>query len=196
MAEKRQKNTKVEVKFIDGAGEEHSRIPKGVAGVRVSVPAAGYTEKLMFAEMPEDILVQGAAFGIGTVLRNCVNTASDELEGAQTLQGRVDGWKKGEWASTGEGGIGGTPLIIQAIQATLEGAGKDPEEVKENIAEKLEKWAEMSPKQRKDQQAEWLKVGPVKVHYYRIKEEQLRAQLARVQGAADGDTAEGDIESL
>ncbi len=203
-AEKRKKGVKVQIAYLDESGKpvEGRSIPKGVSGLLVVVPEAAVNEKVMFSAFGEDtehVLTQAAAFGLATIFRNCVNTAEEgAAEGGDVFLRRLAALKTGIWSASGEGG-GAEPMILTAIRATLSDSGHTEEQVEEKMAELAERWEGFTPKQRKEQQALWMKKGPIASHYNRLRTEELQARLDRAkaaQAAADGNTAEADIDAL
>lgn len=203
-AEKRKKGVKVQIAYLDENGQpvEGRTIPKGVSGLQVTVPEAAINERVLFSSFGEDaehVLTQAAAFGLGTIFRNCVNTAEEgAAEGGEVFLRRLASLRQGIWSTAGEGG-GGEPMILTAIRATLQESGHTADQIEEKMAELAERWEGFTPKQRREQQADWLKKGAIAANYNRLRAEELQARLDRAkaqQAQAEGNTAEADIADL
>ena len=173
------------VKGADGKVTQSNSVPEsGAVGIAVQL-RNGFKTVLALKDVPQDMLIAAALFGLNTRLRNSVNTVpGDDVDrGQEILEGFVASLKSGSWRQNAGVGTGGVPLVIQALERAYAEAGKPISEAK--LEQIKQSYAAMDTKQRAKQSDAWMKKGPVRKAYYAIEADRLAAKMAKVNEAED-----------
>lgn len=176
---KAKKNTRIQVAYFDEAGKETDDL----GSTRIlKIMMAGREETLEFSSLTKEMLFAAAAFGFNTTIRNALNsTEAAGKDGVAAVLNRLSGFRNGIWANRGEGGEGGTPLIIEAMIRAKQDAGQYTDGMEQ-------KWLDQYNGLDKEGKAEltkkWHGFKPVEIALLKIKAERAAAKANAAAGSA------------
>lgn len=199
----KKKGQTVQVKFLNAAGEASSS-PAGrdITSLNVKFPKVGTEHTFDLAKLDANILMQVAAFGLATLLRNEANTTPEDdgpEEAEANLLARWNGFEAGQYRSISSGSA--TPLILLALKRAMESAQKDgapaytPEHITKTVAKYQAMWdegddEEAVKKNRREITSGLMGRAPVKLARAQIEAERAAARQAKLEAAASEDLAD------
>lgn len=193
----RQKGQTVQVLFVADNGEA-AKSPAGrnIQKLKVVFPKNKTQHEFEITKLSPDILMQVAAFGLATLLRNEANTTPEEEgpeEAEANLLSRWNGFANGTYRSISTGSA--TPLIILALQRALTNAGKTPEEIAATVAKYQGMWDEGDDdeaikKNRREITKGLMDKNPIKLAKLQIEAERAEARKAKMESAGSEDLSD------
>lgn len=196
-------NTICDKVYVDKEGKEYRNLPEDpsvIVGRRFKF-SNGETRLVEPKGFPKNILHGAVLTGLGYVGAASLNNADgDVAEAVKLFDRRMALLAEGQWASRPEGGGGGRDsIIVEAVLAAAEEAGRspDPDKVRDYFlasdieVEEGDKEAEKARNaERSKRKAEFRKRADVERHYQRIRAERA-AEAAAKAGKAEGGETEG-----
>jgi hypothetical protein len=135
---KRKIGERVRIEFYGADKKPAKSPPADVQGFRAVTPQAeGDAFDFKLEEVAPETILRLAAFGASVHARNAVNTTpkGEEEQGRENMVGRLAGFLQGAYRKAATGGVGATPLILDALERAFAEKGIAPEEIAAKVAQ-------------------------------------------------------------